>query len=192
MAGWAGDCACAAAPNQSIPQAATVAAAERHHPMSTDDRKWVTRKEAAALARCSQDSIERTEKKHKLETRTNDAGATLLNLDDLVRVERVRADALTASKSGAECAELALAKEQVNQLRTEVGRQGGRLAEREAFLDMLRQQVKEKDHQIPRCHGQSASVTCHTTASARATWTMVLALALVTAGFRVVRPSVRR
>jgi hypothetical protein len=92
--------------------------------------------------------LERTEKKHKLETRTNDAGATLLNLDDLVGVGRVSADALTASKSGAECAELALAKEQVGALRTEVGRQGGRLAEREAYLDTLRQQVGEKDRQI--------------------------------------------
>jgi hypothetical protein len=116
--------------------------------MSTDDSVWVTRKEAAALARCSQDSIERTQKKHKLETRTSSVGATMIALDDLVRVGRVHPEALTASKSGAECAELALAKEQVNQLRTEVGRQGGRLAEREAFLDLLRQQVSEKDRQI--------------------------------------------
>jgi hypothetical protein len=147
-AGMAGDCARAGAPDQSIPQAATRAAAERQHPMSTDDSVWVTRKEAAALARCSQDSIERTEKKHDLETRTSSVGATMLALDDLVRVGRVSADALTASKSGVECAELALAKEQLSALRSEVGRQGGRLAEREAFLDLLRQQVGEKDRQI--------------------------------------------
>jgi uncharacterized small protein (DUF1192 family) len=116
--------------------------------MSTDDKQWVTRKDAAALARCSEDAIKDTQKKHKLPTRTGTAGATLLSLDDLVRVGRVRPEDLTAGGTGAECAELARTKEQVSALRTEVGRQGGRLAEREAFLDLLRQQVAEKDRQI--------------------------------------------
>jgi len=147
-AGLAGDCARRGAPNQSIPQAATRAAAERQYPMSTDDNAWVTRKDAAALARCSEDAIKDTQKKYKLPTRTGAAGATLLSLEDLVRVGRVRAEDLAAAGTGAECAELARTKEQVSALRTEVGRQGGRLAEREAFLDMLRQQVGEKDRQI--------------------------------------------
>jgi len=116
--------------------------------MSTDDNQWVTRKDAAALARCSEDAIKDTQKKHKLPTRTGTAGATLLSLNDLVRVGRVRAEDLAAGGTGAECAELARTKEQVSQLRTEVGRQGGRLAEREAFLDLLRQQVGVKDRQI--------------------------------------------
>ena len=117
--------------------------------MSTDDNKWVTRKDAAVLGRCSQDSSERTVKKHELPTRTTDANATLLNVDDLVRVGRVRAEDLDAGGTGAECAELlAGTRAQVSALRTEVGRQGGRLAEREAFLDLLRQQVAEKDRQI--------------------------------------------
>ena len=90
----------------------------------------------------------RAQTKHKLQTRTNDAKATLLNTDDLVRVGLIRAEDLAAGGTGAECAELARTKEMVSQLRTEVGRQGGRLAEREAFLDMLRQQVGEKDRQI--------------------------------------------
>jgi hypothetical protein len=145
-----GDCARPGAPDQSIPQAAILAAAERQYPMSTDDSQWVTRKVAAALGRCSQDSIERTVKKHKLQTRTNDAKATLLNLDDMVRVGRVRAEDLAAGGTGAECAELVRTKEEVSQLRTEVGRQGGRLAEREAFLDLLRQQVGEKDSPAAR------------------------------------------
>lgn len=101
-----------------------------------------------ALGRCSEDSIQRTAKKHNLKTRTNRAGATLLSLGDLVRVGRIRAEDLTAGGTGAECAELARAKEQVSQLRAEVGRQGGRLAEREAFLDVLRKQVGVKDRQI--------------------------------------------
>lgn len=116
--------------------------------MSTDESKWVTRKDAAALARCSEDAIKDTQKKHKLPTRTGAAGATLLSLQDLVRVGRIRPEDLTAAGTGAELAELARAKEQVSALRTEVGRQGGRLAEREAFLDLLRQQVAEKDRQI--------------------------------------------
>ena len=126
-----------------------MAAAERNvYAMSTDDRKWVTRKDAAALARCSEDAIKDTQKKHELPTRTNAAKATLLNLDDLVRGGRVRAEDLAAGGTGTECAELVRSREQVNQLRTEVGRQGGRLAEREAFLDVLRQQVGVKDRQI--------------------------------------------
>jgi hypothetical protein len=64
--------------------------------MSTDDRKWVTRKDAAALARCSQDSIVRAQTKHKLQTRTNDAKATMLNTDDLVRVGLICAEDLAA------------------------------------------------------------------------------------------------
>jgi hypothetical protein len=117
----AGYCAGAGAPDQSTPQAATVAAAERHHPMSTDDDQWVTRKDAATLARCSQDSIVRAQTKHKLQTRTNDAKATLLNTDDLVRVGLIRAEDLAAGGTGAECAELARTQEMVSQLRTEVG-----------------------------------------------------------------------
>ena len=66
---------CASTPDQSSPQAATVAAAQGQYPMSTDDKKWVIRKDAAALARRSQDSIERTEKKHELQTRTTAAKA---------------------------------------------------------------------------------------------------------------------
>jgi uncharacterized small protein (DUF1192 family) len=116
--------------------------------MSTDDNQWVTRKDAALLARCSQDSIVRAQTKHKLQTRTNDAKATLLNTDDLVRVGLIRPEDLAAGGTGAECAELARTKELISQLRIEVGRQGGRLAEREAFLDTLRQQVGEKDRQI--------------------------------------------
>jgi len=136
----AGDCACVCAHHQSIPQAATLAAAERHYPMSTDDSQWVTRKDAAALGRCSQDSIQRTAKKHKLPTRTNKAGATLLSLDDLVRVGRVRPEDLTAAGTGAELAELARTKEQVSALRVEVGHLGGRLAERDVLQEVLRQQ----------------------------------------------------
>jgi uncharacterized small protein (DUF1192 family) len=120
--------------------------------MSTDDNAWVTRKDAAAVARCSEDAIKDTQKKHNLPTRTGAAGATLLSLDDLVRVGRVRPEDLTAGGTGAECAELVRTREQVNQLRTEVGRQGGRLAEREAFLDLLRHQVGEKDRQIKALH----------------------------------------
>ena len=52
-----------------------MAAAQRQYPMSTDDKKWVIRKDAAALARRSQDSIERTQKKHELQTRTTAAKA---------------------------------------------------------------------------------------------------------------------
>jgi hypothetical protein len=157
LAAVAGDCPRAGTPDQSIPQAATVAAAERQYPMSTDDSQWVTRKDAAVLARCSEDSIRLTQKNHELQTRTNAAKATLLNLDDLVRVGRVHPDDLAAAGSGAECAELARTKEQANQLRTKVGRQGGRLAEREAFLDMLRQQVGERTDRSAGCRRTSSA-----------------------------------
>ena len=60
----------------STPQAATGVAAERIKTvMSTDDRKWVTRKDAAALARCSQDSIVRAQTKHKQGTRSSAGGS---------------------------------------------------------------------------------------------------------------------
>ena len=117
-------------------------------PAPTDDRQWVTRKDAADLARCSQDAIRATQKKHQLPTRTNAAGATQLRTEDLIRVGRIRAEDLTGAGSGAECAELVRAKEQVSALRTEVGHLGGRLAERDVLLEVLRQQVSEKDKQL--------------------------------------------
>jgi len=117
-------------------------------PSPTDANDWVTRKEAAVLARCSEDAIRATQKKHQLETRTNAAGATQLRVADLVRVGRIRPEDLAGAGSGAECAELVRAREQVSVLRIEVGHLGGRLAERDAFLEVLRQQVAEKDKQL--------------------------------------------
>ncbi len=66
----------------------------------------------------------------------------------MVRVGRIRAEDLGGAGSGAECAELVRTKEQVSALRTEVGHLGGRLAERDTLLEVLRQQVCEKDKQI--------------------------------------------
>jgi uncharacterized small protein (DUF1192 family) len=83
---------------------------------------------------------------------SNPATAAMVNTGDLVRVGLIRAEDLAAGGTGAECAELARTKEMVSQLRTEVGRQGGRMAEREAFPDLLRQQVGEKDRQIKALH----------------------------------------
>jgi hypothetical protein len=116
--------------------------------MPSDDHEWITRRDAAALGRCSEDAIKATQKRHQLETRTNAAKATLLNTADLVRVGRIRAKDLTSAASGADCAELVRTREQVSVLRTEVGHLGGRLAERDTFLELLRQQVGEKDKLI--------------------------------------------
>ena len=117
-------------------------------PAQADDQDWVTRKEAADLAHCSEDAIKATQKKHQLETQTNANGAIMLRTADLVRVDRIRPEDLASAASGSECAELVRTREQVNVLRVEIGRLGGRLAERDVLLEVLRQQVGEKDKQL--------------------------------------------
>jgi len=117
-------------------------------PTDANDEDWITRKEAADLAGCSEDAIKYTQTKHQLETRTNAAKAILLRTADLIRVGRIRAEDLGGAGSGAECAELVRTKEQVNALRVEVGHLRGRLAERDVLQEVLRQQVAEKDKQL--------------------------------------------
>jgi hypothetical protein len=136
-------------------------------PTDANDEDWLTRKEAADLAGCSQDAIKYTQTKHQLETRTNAAGAILLRTADLVRVGRIRAEDLGAAGSGAECAELVRTKEQVSALRVEVGHLGGRLAERDVLQEVLRQQVAEKDKQLRQA--QATLDRLATTLSARST-----------------------
>lgn len=110
--------------------------------------EWITRKDAAVLARCSQDAIKATAAKHQLEQRTNAGGAIEMRLGDLVAVGRIQAEDLAGAPTPGQCVELVRARGQVTELLAEVARQGGRLAERDMLLDVLRQQLGEKDRQI--------------------------------------------
>jgi hypothetical protein len=48
--------------------------------------EWISRADAAELARCSEATIKRLETKHDLETRSGPNGQTRLRLADLVRL----------------------------------------------------------------------------------------------------------
>ena len=56
---------------------------------------WILRADAAAIARCSEDSIRRDISNHELKTRRDDRKRVLVKVADLIRVGRIRAEDLT-------------------------------------------------------------------------------------------------
>ena len=112
--------------------------------------EWISRADAAELARCNEATIERLETKHDLETRSGPKGQTRLRLADLVRLGRIRPENLPAGSSPAGTAELRRTQEQLVAVQRELGEVRGRLAERDAVVATLTGQVTEKDRQIRR------------------------------------------
>ena len=131
-----------ATPPRVTPRAATARAED-----------WITRKEAAALMGCSEDTVKRTVKAHGLATRAGANHTTLLRVGDLVAVGKLAAETLPASGTSAQTlaalrraeAELAAAREQVAAL-------AARLEERAAGVEQLSVQLAAKDKQIDALH----------------------------------------
>ncbi len=110
--------------------------------------EWISRADAAELARCSEATIKRLETKHDLQTRSGPNGQTLLRLADLIRVVRIRPEDLPAGASPSGTAELRRTQDQLIAAQRELGEVRGRLAERDAAVATLTGQVTEKDRQI--------------------------------------------
>lgn len=116
--------------------------------MSTIENDWISRDDAAVLAGCSADSIKRDVKNHALETRQGPANRVMVRLSDLVGIGRIKQHELPSSGTGAEAAELRRAQERILSLHAEVGEATGRLGERDTVIEVLRQQLAEKDRQL--------------------------------------------
>ncbi|MFD2090457.1 hypothetical protein [Blastococcus deserti] len=113
-----------------------------------EGEEWVSRADAAELARCSEATIKRLEGKHDLETRTGVNGQTLLRLADLVRLGRINPADLPSGATASGTAELRRTQDQLVATQRELGEVRGRLAERDAVVATLTGQVSEKDRQI--------------------------------------------
>ena len=121
-------------------------------PSAVDDR-WISRKDAAALARCSQATIKRDEDKHKLDTREGVNGAVLVEIAGLVKIGRLQPQDVAPGASAADAADLRRATHRIEQLLVDASTVQGRLVERDALVEVLRQQLAEKDRQIKQLAG---------------------------------------
>jgi hypothetical protein len=119
------------------------------HP-AADAEEWISRADAAKLARCHEATINRAVKDHGLETTSGPGGRVMIRLADLIRVRRIRPEDLPAGASPAGTAELRRTQDQLVAGQRELGEARGRLAERDAVVATLTGQVSEKDRQIRR------------------------------------------
>ena len=114
---------------------------------TTAASEWLSRDDAAKLARCEVGAINRDIAKHGLEVNSKGPrGKVMVRRDDLVRVGRLVA--AVPGVSGAESADLLRAHELVADLRAASARLEGRLLERDALTVVLREQLGVKDTQI--------------------------------------------
>ena len=92
-----GDCAPAVTRDGSGAHAADRAAEHRRTPMShptVQTADWIPRDDLAVLARCSVDTVKRDIKKHELNVREDEAGRILVNVEDFIRLGRLRSEDL--------------------------------------------------------------------------------------------------
>jgi hypothetical protein len=115
-----------------------------------DAEEWISRADAAELARCSEATINRAVEKHGLETTIGPGGRVMIRLADLVRIGRIKPADLPTGGSASGTAELRRTQDQLVAAQPQLGEVRGRLAERDAVVATLTGQVTEKDRQIRR------------------------------------------
>lgn len=114
--------------------------------MAYDPDERISRKDAARLARRSQDTIRRLERRHHLSVERDDASQQVTyRVQDLVDLGVLHIEDVATAGSAAESAELAGARETIAHLRADVAERDGRLSYAE---------VSSK-----RCRGNSPSRT---------------------------------
>lgn len=115
-----------------------------YHP---EDR--ITRKDAAALARKSEDTIRRAEKKHDLAVETDPGtGQVTYRVGDLVDLDLIRITDVAIAGTAAESAEVIKARAALSELQAAVAEQRGRLAHADALVAELTRQLEVKDRQL--------------------------------------------
>lgn len=114
----------------------------------TNDGEWVSRREMAQLARCSEDTIGRDIKPHGLETRTGLKGEVLVRVADFERIGRIKPGDVPTGLTGSQAAELRRVVAENARLTALVGELTGRLEESRASQDVVTAQLAVKDEQI--------------------------------------------
>lgn len=117
------------------------------HPIQTAE-DWIPRDDMAQLIRSSVDTVKREAKKHDLTTRTDGAGRVLVNVEDFLRIGRLRPEDLTVGGTPAESAAMLRMRETVTALSAQVAELTGRLSQSDLVIDTLRDQITVKDKQL--------------------------------------------
>lgn len=123
---------------------------ERPTSSSADDAKseQISRRDAAVLAGCSEDTIKRDIRDHGLPTTSGPGGCVLVAIADLLRIGRVKPSNLAVSGHGGQSAQVRRAEQESAQLNAENGRLTGAAEMKDKLIDILLEQVKVKDKNI--------------------------------------------
>lgn len=113
----------------------------------TDHSKWITRKEAAHLAACSEATIKRDIESKSLPTRKRGTQVTV-DVDDLIAIGRIKPDALTPGQTPADAAGLVAAHQATADARARAENALGQLQSCQTLIAALQRQVEAKDQQI--------------------------------------------
>lgn len=117
--------------------------------MAYDPDERISRKDAARLARRSQDTIRRLERRHHLPVERDDASQQVTyRVQDLVDLGVLHIEDVATAGSAAESAELAGARETIAHLRADVAERDGRLSYAEGLIKALQDQLVVKDKQL--------------------------------------------
>ena len=112
----------------------------------------ISRRDAAILAGCSEDTIKRDIRVHGLSTSTGPGGCVMVAIADLVQIGRVKPSELAVSGHGGQSAQVRRAEQESARLTSENGRLTGAADARAEHLQSLAGQLKEKDKQISELH----------------------------------------
>lgn len=117
--------------------------------MAYDPEERISRKDTARLARRSEDTIRRLERKHGLTTqRDPDSLQVTYRVQDLIDRGILQLEDVATAGSAAESAELAGAREKIAHLRAEIAERDGRLSYAEDLIKELKEQLSVKDKQL--------------------------------------------
>ena len=120
---------------------------------------WVPRDDLAVLANRSTDTVTRDVRKHQLQTREDEAGRVLVNVGDFLRIGRLRDSDLTAGTTPAESAAIIRSRQAETDLREQLARLEGKLAQADLVVETLREQLVTKDKQLSKRDEQFTQLT---------------------------------
>lgn len=123
--------------------------------MSYNPEQRITRKDAAVLARTSEDTLRRAEKKavDPLSRETDsDSNQATYRVGDLVDRGFIRIEDVTIAGSASDAAEVIKSRDTIADLRAQVAEKAGRLAHADLLVATLTEQLAVKDRQITN-HG---------------------------------------